>query len=72
MRAQKTLRIVFPAVMAVIVLILYLTYQSWVDARLMMTSVLGALAGGAIFQWLFGFTSAWPSGSAISPASAWP
>ena len=25
------------------------------DALLMMTSVLGALAGGAIFQWLFGF-----------------
>jgi Cu(I)/Ag(I) efflux system membrane protein CusA/SilA len=54
-RAQKTLRIVFPAVIAVIVLILYLTHKSWVDAALMMTSVLGALAGGAIFQWLFGF-----------------
>ena len=54
-RAQKTLRIVFPAVIAVIVLILYLTHKSWVDALLMMTSVLGALAGGAIFQWLFGF-----------------
>ena len=39
----------------VIVLILYLTFQSWIDALLMMTSVLGALAGGAIFQWLFGF-----------------
>ena len=54
-RAQKTLRVVFPAVIAVIVLILYLTHKSWVDAALMMTSVLGALAGGAIFQWLFGF-----------------
>ena len=54
-RARKTLRVVFPAVIAVIVLILYLTYQSWIDAMLMMTSVLGALAGGAIFQWLFGF-----------------
>ena len=40
---------------AVIVLILYLTHKSWIDALLMMTSVLGALAGGAIFQWLFGF-----------------
>ena len=38
-----------------IVLILYLTHKSWIDALLMMTSVLGALAGGAIFQWLFGF-----------------
>jgi copper/silver efflux system protein len=54
-RAQKTLRVVFPAVIAVIVLILYLTHKSWIDAALMMTSVLGALAGGAIFQWLFGF-----------------
>ena len=54
-RAQNTPRLVFPAVIAVIVLILYLTHKSWVDAALMMTSVLGALAGGAIFQWLFGF-----------------
>ncbi len=54
-RANKTLRIVFPAVIAVIMLILYLTHKNWTDAVLMMTSVLGALAGGAIFQWLFGF-----------------
>ncbi|WP_406701069.1 efflux RND transporter permease subunit [Singulisphaera sp. Ch08] len=55
LKTRKTLQIVFPAVIAVIVLILYLTYKSWIDAGLMMTSVLGALAGGAIFQWLFGF-----------------
>jgi Cu(I)/Ag(I) efflux system membrane protein CusA/SilA len=55
LRARQTLRLVFPAVIAVIVLILYLTYHSVVDTVLMMTSVLGALAGGAIFQWLFGF-----------------
>jgi len=54
-RAQKTLRIVFPAVIVVIVLILYFMHKSWIDAILMMTSVMGALAGGAIFQWLFGF-----------------
>jgi Cu(I)/Ag(I) efflux system membrane protein CusA/SilA len=54
-RANRTLRVVFPAVIAVIALILYLTHKSWIDALLMMTSVLGALAGGAIFQWLFGF-----------------
>jgi Cu(I)/Ag(I) efflux system membrane protein CusA/SilA len=54
-RANKTLRVIFPAVIALIALILYLTHKSWVDAILMMTSVLGALAGGAIFQWLFGF-----------------
>jgi Cu(I)/Ag(I) efflux system membrane protein CusA/SilA len=55
LRTRKTLMVVFPAVIAVILLILYLTYKSWVDAMLMMTSVLGALAGGAIFQWAFGF-----------------
>jgi Cu(I)/Ag(I) efflux system membrane protein CusA/SilA len=55
LRARKTLQVVFPAVVAVMVLILYLTYKSWIDAALMMTSVVGALAGGAIFQWLFGF-----------------
>jgi len=54
-RASKTLRLVFPAVIAVIILILYLTHKDWADVLLMMTSVLGALAGGAIFQWLFGF-----------------
>jgi Cu(I)/Ag(I) efflux system membrane protein CusA/SilA len=54
-RANRTLGIVFPAVIATILLILYLTHQSWTDALLMMTSVLGTLAGGAIFQWLFGF-----------------
>jgi Cu(I)/Ag(I) efflux system membrane protein CusA/SilA len=54
-RAQKTLRIVFPAVIGLIALVLYLTHKSWVDALLIWTSVLGAMAGGAIFQWLFGF-----------------
>ncbi len=54
-RAKRTLQLVFPAVIAVIILILYLTYKSWTDALLMMTSVMGALAGGAMFQWLFGF-----------------
>jgi len=54
-RAQKTLRIVFPGVIALIALFLYLTNKSWIDVLLLLTSVLGALAGGAIFQWLFGF-----------------
>jgi copper/silver efflux system protein len=54
-RANRTLRLVFPAVIALIVLILYLTHKDWADVPLVMTSVLGALAGGAIFQWLFGF-----------------
>ncbi|WP_240907409.1 efflux RND transporter permease subunit [Paludisphaera rhizosphaerae] len=55
LKTRRTLQVVFPAVLVVIVLILYITYKSWIDAALMMTSVLGALAGGAMFQWLFGF-----------------
>nr|WP_303652899.1 efflux RND transporter permease subunit [Paludisphaera mucosa] len=55
LKTRQTLQVVFPAVLLVIILILYLTYKSWIDAALMMTSVLGALAGGAMFQWLFGF-----------------
>jgi Cu(I)/Ag(I) efflux system membrane protein CusA/SilA len=54
-RARRTMQIVFPAVILLIVLILYITYKNLLDALLMMTSVIGALAGGAIFQWLFGF-----------------
>jgi copper/silver efflux system protein len=53
--ARNTLRVVVPAVIFVIILVLYLTYRSWIDASLMLMSVLGALAGGAIFQWAFGF-----------------
>jgi Cu(I)/Ag(I) efflux system membrane protein CusA/SilA len=54
-RARKTLQIVFPAVTGIIIILLYLTYKDWSDVGLIMLSVLGALAGGAIFQWLFGF-----------------
>jgi Cu(I)/Ag(I) efflux system membrane protein CusA/SilA len=37
---NRTLRVIFPAVIALIALIVYLTHGSWVDALLMMTSVL--------------------------------
>ena len=54
-RAKKTLRIVFPAVLVVIFLILYLTYNDFMHAILMMLAVPGALAGGVIFQTLLGY-----------------
>lgn len=54
-RARNTLRIVFPAVLAIIFLILYLTYHDLMHALLMMMAVPGALAGGVMFQWLFGY-----------------
>jgi Cu/Ag efflux pump CusA len=52
-RAAKTLRWVFPAVILVIFLVLYLTYRDLADAGLMMLAVPEALAGGAFFLFLF-------------------
>jgi copper/silver efflux system protein len=52
-RAARTLRFVFPAVIVLIFLILYLTYNDLADAGLMMLAVPEALAGGAFFMYLF-------------------
>lgn len=52
-RAARTLRFVFPVVIALIFLILYLTYRDMADAALMMLTVPEALAGGAFFMFLF-------------------
>jgi Cu(I)/Ag(I) efflux system membrane protein CusA/SilA len=54
-RARKTLQVVFPVVILIIFLILYITYNDGMDAVLMMMAVPGALAGGVLFQTLFGF-----------------
>lgn len=52
-RAAKTLRIIFPVVIVLIFVILYLTYKDLMDAALMMLAVPEALAGGVFFQFLF-------------------
>ena len=52
-RAARTLRFVFPAVIVLIFVILYLTYNDLMDAILMMLAVPEALAGGAFFMYLF-------------------
>jgi Cu(I)/Ag(I) efflux system membrane protein CusA/SilA len=54
-RARNTLRIVFPAVVLLIFVVLYVTYHDLAHAALMMLAVPGALAGGVIFQSIFGF-----------------
>ena len=54
-RAKRTLQIVFPAVVLLIFLILYITYHDLAHAVLMMIAIPGALAGGVIFQTIFGF-----------------
>lgn len=55
LRAKRTLRIVFPAVLILIFVILYVTYHDFMHAILMMMAVPGALAGGVLFQALFGY-----------------
>jgi Cu(I)/Ag(I) efflux system membrane protein CusA/SilA len=52
-RAARTLRIIFPVVLLLIFVILYLTYRDWTDAALMMMAVPEAIAGGVFFQFLF-------------------
>jgi Cu(I)/Ag(I) efflux system membrane protein CusA/SilA len=54
-RAKRTLQIVFPLVIVLIFVILYVTYHDFAHATLMMLAVPGALAGGVIFQTIFGF-----------------
>jgi Cu(I)/Ag(I) efflux system membrane protein CusA/SilA len=51
-RARNTLKIVFPLVLVLIFVILYLTYHDLVDAVLMMMAVPEALVGGIFFLWL--------------------
>jgi Cu(I)/Ag(I) efflux system membrane protein CusA/SilA len=51
----RTLFVVIPIVIATIFLFLYLTYHDWADACLMLLAVPGTVAGGVLFQWLFGF-----------------
>ncbi|MCC6491719.1 MAG: efflux RND transporter permease subunit, partial [Pirellulales bacterium] len=55
-RARRTLSILFPLVIVLIFLILYVTYHDFMDTLMVMgLAVPGALAGGVLFQWLFGF-----------------
>jgi Cu(I)/Ag(I) efflux system membrane protein CusA/SilA len=58
-RAANTLRWIFPAVILLIFVILYLTYKDLADAALMMLAVPEALAGGAFFLFLWPKLRAW-------------
>ncbi|MFO0842262.1 MAG: efflux RND transporter permease subunit [Gemmataceae bacterium] len=52
-RAANTLRFIFPAVIVLIFVVLYLTYKDLADASLMMLAVPEALAGGIFFLFIF-------------------
>jgi Cu(I)/Ag(I) efflux system membrane protein CusA/SilA len=58
-RAANTLRFIFPAVILLIFVILYLTYKDLSDAALMMLTVPEALAGGAFFLFLWPKLRTW-------------
>jgi Cu(I)/Ag(I) efflux system membrane protein CusA/SilA len=51
-RAGKTMLVVFPAVILVIFIILFLTYNDLMDALLMMKAVPEAMVGGIFLLWL--------------------
>jgi Cu(I)/Ag(I) efflux system membrane protein CusA/SilA len=58
-RAANTLRFIFPVVVVLIFVILYLTYKDLADASLMMLAVPEALAGGAFFLFLWPKLRGW-------------
>jgi Cu(I)/Ag(I) efflux system membrane protein CusA/SilA len=55
LEARRTLLILMPIVLALILLLLFVTYRDWADALLMVLAVPGALAGGVLCQWLLGY-----------------
>jgi Cu(I)/Ag(I) efflux system membrane protein CusA/SilA len=50
--AQRMLALLLPLILAIIFAILYLTYRDLPDTLMMFLAVPGAIAGGAIFQYL--------------------
>ncbi len=54
LRADRTMRLVMPLVLVLIFVILYMTYNDFADAVLMMMAVPEALVGGVFFLWLTG------------------
>ena len=54
-RARQRLQIVIPVVLAVIFILLYLTYRSFLDAAQILLAVPFALAGGIYLQYFLGY-----------------
>jgi Cu(I)/Ag(I) efflux system membrane protein CusA/SilA len=54
-RAKKTLSLILPVVLFIMFVILYLTYNSFSDALIIMLALPGALTGGFILQYIFGY-----------------
>jgi Cu(I)/Ag(I) efflux system membrane protein CusA/SilA len=54
-RARERFKILIPLVLAVIFLLLYLTFHSASEGAIVMLSVVYAMTGGVILQWLLGY-----------------
>ncbi len=54
-RARERLRILLPIVFFVIFVLLYMTFHSASEATIVMLSVVYAMTGGVILQWLLGY-----------------
>lgn len=54
-RARERLQVLLPAVFAVILLLLYLTFHSLSEAVVVMLSVVYAMTGGIVLQWVLGY-----------------
>ncbi|MBI4487069.1 MAG: efflux RND transporter permease subunit [Acidobacteria bacterium] len=54
-RARERLRILVPLVFFIIFMLLYMTFHSASEATIVMLSVVYAMTGGVILQWLLGY-----------------
>ena len=54
-RARERLKILLPLVIFIIFMLLYLTFHSGSEAAVVMLSVVYAMTGGVVLQWLLGY-----------------
>jgi len=54
-RARERLRVLIPVVFFIIFMLLYMTFHSASEASIVMLSVVYAMTGGVILQWLLGY-----------------
>jgi Cu(I)/Ag(I) efflux system membrane protein CusA/SilA len=54
-RARERLKLLLPVVFRLILLLLYVTFHSLSEAVIVMLSVVYAMTGGVIAQWLLGY-----------------
>ena len=55
LRARERLKLLLPIVFFVIFMLLYVTFHSAAEASIVMLSVVFAMTGGAILQWMLGY-----------------